>query len=593
MKGAWAATMAMKKGLRCKGKSKGKGKGKGLGEESTCEDGDWVVAKNDGQARGEDEPAGSNACKGYKCKGGKGTGEGKCKGKGKGKAKAGPPPPPKPEGMPEKPANAFKAWCKEQAGSGKDLSALHTAWREVPEDEKKEREAKFQEADKKYQEELKEFNKTDAGKKYIRDMAAFERRKRVGMAKMKYMKDAPKKPSSAQMMFFNEKRAEVMKENPDLKGLGPVQGKLAELWKGLSEEDRKIFTDKEQEAMKEYTEKMSEFQNSAGYKKFKALTSGGGGKSKGKAKAKSVGPAAPEVPANFPKKPPQAFFLFRSKTPGGPKEVHQKWLALGAEGQKEWNDKAKEMQDQYDKDLKEFQKSADGKKYLRLKAAYDKKVRESKIREKFLGGADAPKEPKRPQTAYFLFVADKRASVVKELGTGKLSDVASKLTQLWGSLEKDEKEAYEEKAKAAKKEYDEQMEQYRNNDSVKKLDKALQGLKKSGKPKPKKAAKKAAPKAKAAAGGRGRGGGGGGKGRYEPYGASPYSSSERKPYGDRGSDGFGKWKHDMYEDGWDFWASKGKGGGGGRGKGKGKGAWGGGGGGGGGGRGLLPDKCPW
>jgi len=439
--------------------------------------------------------------------------------KAKGKAKAGPKPPKKPEGMPEKPLGAFKVFVKDMAGQGKDLSALSKAWAEVPEDEKKERMEKAEEAEKKYNEDLQEYNKTDAGKKYQKDLASHAKRARISSARARYMKDAPKKPATAQSFFFSEKRSEVMKENPDLKGLGPVQTKLSELWKELSEEDKKVWQDKEEEAKKEYNEKLEAFHSSPGYKKFKAMTSGGGqGKGKSKAKAKkSSGPAPPEPPANFPKKPAQAFFLFRSKTSGSPKEVHAKWLALGAEGQAEFNKEAKEKSEQYDKDMKEFQRSAEGKKYLRLKAAYEKKIRESKIRERFLGGSDAPKEPKRPQTAYFLFVADKRADVVKELGTAKLSEVASKLTQLWGSLEKEEKESYENKAKELKKEYDVAMEQYRTNDNVKKLDKALAGLKKSGKSKPKQKAKavkaKAKPAAKKAAAGRGGGGKGKGRGR--------------------------------------------------------------------------------
>merc|ERR1719215_342255 len=388
----------------------------------------------------------------------------------------------------------------------------------------------------KYNEDILEFNKTDEGKKYQKELVSHKKRARIAMAKAKYMKDAPKKPPTASSMFFSEKRSEVMKENPELKGLGPVQNKLAEMWKELSEEDKKVWKDKEEEAMKEHSEKLGEFEKSPGYKKFKAMVSGKpkAKPAKGKAK-KSSGPQPPPAPTNLPKKPAQAFFLFRGKTPGSSKDVHAKWLALGAEGQAEWNQEAKDKQDQYDKDMKEFQKSADGKKYLRLKSAYEKKLREGKIREKFLGGADAPKEPKRPPTAYFVFVSDKRAEVTKELGSSKFSEVASKLTQLWGSLEKEQKEAYENKAKDLKKEYDAAMEAYKKNDNVKKLDKALASLKKSGKPKPKKKVVKAKVKAKAKAkAGAGRGGGGKGRGR----GAAP-KDNEKKDGSDSDSDVMG------------------------------------------------------
>merc|ERR1719507_1295003 len=133
--------------------------------------------------------------------------------------------------------------------------------------------------------------------------------------------------------------------------------------------------------MNEYKQKKEEFESSPAFKKIKAATTPKSkvkkDKGKGKEKAKKPsGPPPPVAPENLPKKPLTSFFLYRSKAEGSPKEVNNKWLALGAEGQAEWNKQAKELMDTYEKDMKEFQKTADGKKYLRLKAAYEKKQKE-------------------------------------------------------------------------------------------------------------------------------------------------------------------------------------------------------------------------
>merc|ERR1719350_2723115 len=117
-----------------------------------------------------------------------------------------------------------------------------------------------------------------------------------------------------------------------------------------------------------------------------------------------------------------AFFLFKMEAArGSPKEQHQQWLDLKAEGQQEWNNKYKERMEQYEKDMKAFNKTAEGKKYNRLKSGYDKKQADIKARERFLGGSSAPQEPKRPMSAYFLFVNAKREGVVKEMGSAKFS----------------------------------------------------------------------------------------------------------------------------------------------------------------------------
>jgi len=422
-------------------------------------------------------------------------------------AKAAASAPKKPAGHPEKPMSAFKLYMKGQIGQGKDLATMNRGYAELSAEERAKFEAEAKEADEKYQAELAEFNKTEAGKKYQRSLVSFDKRKKLGDAKAKYLGDAPSKPDNALTLFSREKRAEVAKDS-SIKGIGGVTRKVYEMFKELSAEEKEVWQEKEREANKEYEEKLKEFQNSALFKRYKAVEQKMSGKSGGggaKAKAKSALPPAPDVPPGMPKKPPMSFFLFKMENKGNPKEVHSTWMNLGAPGQEEWNKKYKDKVVEYEKEMKEFMKTADGKKYTRLKVAFDKKVAEKKAKDKYLGGDSVPKEPKRPQSAYFLFVSVKRPSVVEELGTAKFAEVSAAVTKKWNDADADEKKVFEEKAKAAKEEYDQAMKEYRSSDAVKRYDRAMNTLKKKPKGKPKAkanvkvAATRGAPKAKAGA----------------------------------------------------------------------------------------------
>lgn len=75
--------------------------------------------------------------------------------------------------------------------------------------------------------------------------------------------NAPKKPLTAYMLFCNEKRPDVKKEHPDLK-LGEVSQKLAALWGGMTEDDKKPYHDQAGEAKEKYAELMKDYKPAAG-----------------------------------------------------------------------------------------------------------------------------------------------------------------------------------------------------------------------------------------------------------------------------------------------------------------------------------------
>ena len=79
-----------------------------------------------------------------------------------------------------------------------------------------------------------------------------------------------------------------------------------------------------------------------------------------------------------------------------------------------------------------------------------------------------PNAPKRPQTAFFIFSAEHREQVKKELPEGsRVGDIAKRLGVMWGELDADKKKEYQDQADDAKAEYEKAMEEY--NSSVQKV----------------------------------------------------------------------------------------------------------------------------
>eukprot|EP00933_Yihiella_yeosuensis_P022710 TRINITY_DN17832_c0_g1_i1.p1 TRINITY_DN17832_c0_g1~~TRINITY_DN17832_c0_g1_i1.p1 ORF type:complete len:1215 (-),score=478.94 TRINITY_DN17832_c0_g1_i1:131-3775(-) len=413
--------------------------------------------------------------------------------------------PKKPEGMPKKPPDAMKLFMQEQAGQGKGLGELAKMFREISAEERARlvEAAKEKQAD--YQKAMDDFNKSEEGKKYNKEVKIASKRKRLADAKFKFLEDEPKKPVIALMIFASEKRGQIAAAHPEVKGKA-VLGKVAEVYKNLPDEEKQVYIDKEKEGRVAYNQAMEEFKKSANYKKYQAAVSkinSSGPKAKGKGKGSSSKVSGPPVPANMPKKPPNGMMLFAASKRAegismGLSDQGKAWRELGAEGQKPFVDEAKEKNNEYEKAMREFRASAEGKKYLRLQEGLNKKKRGDIAKKKLLDTADAPKEPQRPPSAYQLFVQEKRSGM-----NGKAADIAKELTAMWTGLTAEEKKVFSDKFDEAKKEYEKAMVAYKANPAVKKYEAAMRAIHKTKKTKPKpkpKAAKKPAKVAKKAPG---------------------------------------------------------------------------------------------
>eukprot|EP00913_Durusdinium_trenchii_P024144 g22671.t1 len=377
--------------------------------------------------------------------------------------------PKKPGTMPAKPPDALKLY-KDELGAGKKTSELVAAFQELPAEEKAKYRGRAEEAKKEFEERMKEWKSTEEGKKYIKETRAFEKRRKLTNARHKFLKDEPKRPPNATLLFCNEKRSEYAAQFPGLKGL-QLNGKMAEIYRGMSAEDKKEFEDKAKERQED------------DYKKYlNAIKAKPAGKAKAKAatKDKKKGPAPP---ASMPKKPGTAMTLFMKQNKGGGTLAKQ-------------SQAFKELPEE---EMEAFKKTAEGKRYFRLKAASEKKSRIETAKKKYLEDA---KPPKSAPSAYQLFVQEKRPALQS---AGKsMQEVAKELTTTWRSLTVEEQKPFEERADKAKAFYEEQLEAYRSSPGYKKFEKFKSSINRKPTKKTKKPKAKAKGRAKAKAKGRGR-----------------------------------------------------------------------------------------
>ncbi|CAE6967578.1 HMGB2 [Symbiodinium sp. KB8] len=415
--------------------------------------------------------------------------------------------PEKPYNFPAKPPTAQRIFCSEKRKEVEDPSKLLEMWGALPEEERKVYEGKEQEFAEKYREDVQVFEGSDEGKEYFKRLAQVRKSNAIAQAKDKYLEGMPKKPKGAIQLFLQEKLKDLKKAKPDLKG-PDLKNEVREAWKSCKEEERKVYQDKADNLMSAYEESLKEFRETENFKKYasqvrklsKKKSGGGKGKGKGKRSGKSSngrgkgkGKGAkkkekgPQVPENMPKKPKSAMQLFMSKNKGGGalKAQAEAWSALGAEGQKEYVDEARSLSEQYDKDMLDFRKTGEGKKYFRLKAAAAKKARVDSAREKYLGKDDAPKPPPAAPGAYQVFVQEKRPTLQS---AGKnLGEVAKEMSQMWGNYSEEDRKPYEQRAAELKAEYEDKMKEYKQSEAYKKFERARNAIFK--KPKAKKEAK--------------------------------------------------------------------------------------------------------
>merc|ERR1719461_1990959 len=103
------------------------------------------------------------------------------------------------------------------------------------------------------------------------------------------------------------------------------------------------------------------------------------------------------------------------------------------------------------------------KKYadFQLEKAEFKKVQAKKA-AKFRKDENAPK---RPMSGYFIFLNEKRESLVKQ-GLS-ITEVSKKGSEMWNALPENKKKPYTDKAEKAKEKYEKDLEKYQKSGQYK------------------------------------------------------------------------------------------------------------------------------
>ena len=104
-----------------------------------------------------------------------------------------------------------------------------------------------------------------------------------------------------------------------------------------------------------------------------------------------------------------------------------------------------------------------------------------------------PAPPKRPQTAFFIYLNENRSEVKKKHPDAKITEITGFASNLYKALSESEKKAYQDKADAAKAAYDKAMKEYKDKhgDPPKKARKSKKSKSKGGDEKKEKKARKA------------------------------------------------------------------------------------------------------
>jgi len=128
------------------------------------------------------------------------------------------------------------------------------------------------------------------------------------------------------------------------------------------------------------------------------------------------------------------------------KEAGKQWKSVTATTKKKYEAEAAKLKEAYEKDLAAFIKA--GGEFQARKPKKEKKVRD-------------PNRPKRAPSAYFLWLADSRAKIVKSLPKGAaVTEVMKVAGPQWKKLTAKAKAPYAKKAEKASADYKKAMEEY-------------------------------------------------------------------------------------------------------------------------------------
>jgi len=149
----------------------------------------------------------------------------------------------------------------------------------------------------------------------------------------------------------------------------------------------------------------------------------------------------------------------------------QEWQALDADKKSEYESQYKEAMKIWKVKNEEYMKSESAMQFSSTSQGGGKK---QVVKD--------PNAPKRPQTAYFLWLSDNRSKIKgenPEVGNKEMLKIAG---QMWQALSKEEKSVYEQKFKRDQEEYKEKLADYQQTDEYRQHQQNKKNAKKASKP---------------------------------------------------------------------------------------------------------------
>lgn len=206
-----------------------------------------------------------------------------------------------------------------------------------------------------------------------------------GSAKKPTDANAPKRPLSGYFSYINTIRAEVGSKYASLSMVEKTK-KMSAMWNGLSEGEKKKFTDKAATEKAAYDKKMATYKTTENYKNYQ--------KELDAWKMTQTKKPFKKDP-NRPKKAQSGYMIYIAEQrpalmAAGLKMTEcasaaaKKWTELGEAGKKPYNDKAAKLKAEHAKLIEKYEQSADHKKYMAEKEAYMKK---QSLKRKGLSGS--------------------------------------------------------------------------------------------------------------------------------------------------------------------------------------------------------------
>jgi phage host-nuclease inhibitor protein Gam len=246
---------------------------------------------------------------------------------------------------------------------------------------------------------------------------------------------APKRPLSSYLHFCAEKRAQVA---GTLKSLGEVSKELARLWAEISDKDRETYIDLAAGSKVEYEEKKTLWE-----KECNEILEKTGTKQTGKAKSSrttsikgSTGPS--------PKRPKSAYLYFCADKRPKVSEQFQRLGDISKEIARQWAEITAEERKEFD-----VMAAADKVRYEDEKIGASAGIASAKKGQAVGKTAKTATTKKRAPTAYMLFCAEHRESIVDEDGNKlPLGQTTKRLAQMWKECHDDARARLE--AEAAK-----------------------------------------------------------------------------------------------------------------------------------------------